>query len=137
MLVKNYFPPTQDVVILPNWHFPLVSPDIDNHTDMMEVDGDVEIPPNKAVVLRGHESEVFICAWNPVSDLLASGYVSQSETKCIFKNIVLNCDTFYKTITYISRVVCFFFFASLWSFCLCKSLFLHKVILEVLIKLIP
>lgn len=45
----------------------------DNHTDMMEVDGDVEIPPNKAVVLRGHESEVFICAWNPVSDLLASG----------------------------------------------------------------
>uniref|UniRef100_A0A8C3LKL5 TBL1X receptor 1 n=1 Tax=Chrysolophus pictus TaxID=9089 RepID=A0A8C3LKL5_CHRPC len=44
-----------------------------NHTDMMEVDGDVEIPPNKAVVLRGHESEVFICAWNPVSDLLASG----------------------------------------------------------------
>eukprot|EP00069_Balaena_mysticetus_P001648 bmy_15460T0 len=46
-----------------------------NHTDMMEVDGDVEIPPNKAVVLRGHESEVFICAWNPVSDLLASGAV--------------------------------------------------------------
>ncbi|CAO2606799.1 F-box-like/WD repeat-containing protein TBL1XR1 [Lemmus lemmus] len=44
-----------------------------NHTDMMEVDGDVEISPNKAVVLRGHESEVFICAWNPVSDLLASG----------------------------------------------------------------
>lgn len=70
---------------------------------MMEVDGDVEIPPNKAVVLRGHESEVFICAWNPVSDLLASGYVSQSETKCIFKNIVLNYYTLYKSITYISR----------------------------------
>ncbi|KAK1346902.1 hypothetical protein QTO34_000762 [Cnephaeus nilssonii] len=34
-----------------------------NHTYMM----DVEIPPNKAVVLRGHESE------NPVSDLLALG----------------------------------------------------------------
>lgn len=48
---------------------------------MMEVDGDVEIPPNKAVVLRGHESEVFICAWNPVSDLLASGYVSQRKEK--------------------------------------------------------
>ena len=45
----------------------------DNHADMMEVDGDVEIPQNKAMVLRGHESEVFICAWNPVSDLLASG----------------------------------------------------------------
>lgn len=47
----------------------------DNHADLMEVDGDVEIPQNKAMVLRGHESEVFICAWNPVSDLLASGWV--------------------------------------------------------------
>lgn len=47
----------------------------DNHADMMEVDVDVEIPQNKAMVLRGHESEVFICAWNPVSDLLASGSV--------------------------------------------------------------
>uniref|UniRef100_W5MVH1 Transducin beta like 1 X-linked n=1 Tax=Lepisosteus oculatus TaxID=7918 RepID=W5MVH1_LEPOC len=45
----------------------------DNHTEAMEIDGDVEIPANKATVLRGHESEVFICAWNPVSDLLASG----------------------------------------------------------------
>lgn len=26
-----------------------------------------------ALILRGHESEVFICAWNPTSDLLASG----------------------------------------------------------------
>uniref|UniRef100_A0A8C6SEA7 Transducin (beta)-like 1 X-linked receptor 1b n=1 Tax=Neogobius melanostomus TaxID=47308 RepID=A0A8C6SEA7_9GOBI len=34
---------------------------------------DVEIPQSKAMVLRGHESEVFICAWNPVNDLLASG----------------------------------------------------------------
>ncbi|XP_017582393.1 F-box-like/WD repeat-containing protein TBL1XR1 isoform X2 [Struthio camelus] len=54
-------------------HTIAISHNADNHTDMMEVDGDVEIPPNKAVVLRGHESEVFICAWNPVSDLLASG----------------------------------------------------------------
>jgi transducin (beta)-like 1 len=30
-------------------------------------------PNNKSVVLRGHEDEVFICAWNPVSDILASG----------------------------------------------------------------
>ena len=45
-----------------------------NHTgDNMEVDGSLEIPSNKATVLRGHESEVFICAWNPVNDLLASG----------------------------------------------------------------
>uniref|UniRef100_A0A663M3Z7 Transducin beta like 1 X-linked n=1 Tax=Athene cunicularia TaxID=194338 RepID=A0A663M3Z7_ATHCN len=46
---------------------------INNHSKPMEIDGDVEIPPNKATVLRGHESEVFICAWNPVGDLLASG----------------------------------------------------------------
>ncbi|CAJ0933762.1 unnamed protein product [Ranitomeya imitator] len=45
----------------------------DNHAEPMEIDGDVEIPSNKATVLRGHESEVFICAWNPVTDLLASG----------------------------------------------------------------
>uniref|UniRef100_A0A4W4GQL4 Transducin beta like 1 X-linked n=1 Tax=Electrophorus electricus TaxID=8005 RepID=A0A4W4GQL4_ELEEL len=44
-----------------------------NHVETMEVDGEVEIPASKATVLRGHESEVFICAWNPVSDLLASG----------------------------------------------------------------
>jgi len=45
----------------------------DNHSESMEMDLDVEMPVGKAVVLRGHESEVFICAWNPVSDLLASG----------------------------------------------------------------
>ncbi|XP_032827700.1 F-box-like/WD repeat-containing protein TBL1XR1 [Petromyzon marinus] len=28
---------------------------------------------NKVSVLRGHESEVFICSWNPALDLLASG----------------------------------------------------------------
>ncbi|XP_043928504.1 F-box-like/WD repeat-containing protein TBL1X isoform X3 [Protopterus annectens] len=44
-----------------------------NHSVAMEIDGEVEIPSSKATVLRGHESEVFICAWNPVSDLLASG----------------------------------------------------------------
>lgn len=47
----------------------------DHHSEMMEVDRDVEIPQSKAMVLRGHESEVFICAWNPVNDLLASGSV--------------------------------------------------------------
>lgn len=41
--------------------------------DSMDVDGSIEIPASKATVLRGHESEVFICAWNPSTDLLASG----------------------------------------------------------------
>lgn len=57
-------------------------PCLDNHSDLMEVDGDVEIPQNKAMVLRGHESEVFICAWNPVSDLLASGLVTRLVLIC-------------------------------------------------------
>ncbi|XP_071495913.1 F-box-like/WD repeat-containing protein TBL1XR1 [Diadema setosum] len=43
------------------------------HSESMEIDGGIEIPPNKATILRGHESEVFSCAWNPRSDLLASG----------------------------------------------------------------
>jgi transducin (beta)-like 1 len=38
-----------------------------------EIDSNIEIPASKATVLRGHESEVFICAWNPTTDLLASG----------------------------------------------------------------
>lgn len=33
----------------------------------------IEIPDSHATILKGHESEVFICAWNPVTDLLASG----------------------------------------------------------------
>jgi hypothetical protein len=33
----------------------------------------VEIPLSRVTVLSGHDSEVFICAWNPVQDLLASG----------------------------------------------------------------
>uniref|UniRef100_A0A671T123 F-box-like/WD repeat-containing protein TBL1XR1 n=1 Tax=Sinocyclocheilus anshuiensis TaxID=1608454 RepID=A0A671T123_9TELE len=44
--------------------------DYHNHLEVMEMDDEVQIP---ATVLRGHESEVFICAWNPVTDLLASG----------------------------------------------------------------
>ncbi|CAL8091552.1 unnamed protein product [Calicophoron daubneyi] len=32
-----------------------------------------QIPPERITVLRGHESEVFVCAWNPRSDMLASG----------------------------------------------------------------
>ncbi|CAK8681562.1 unnamed protein product [Clavelina lepadiformis] len=42
----------------------------------MEVDTDhseIQISLSNATVLRGHDSEVFICAWNPMQDLLASG----------------------------------------------------------------
>lgn len=52
---------------------------VNNHAKPMEIDGEVEIPSSKATVLRGHESEVFICAWNPVSDLLASGSETQLQ----------------------------------------------------------
>ena len=44
-----------------------------NPTEGREEETGVEIPASKATVLRGHESEVFICAWNPTTDLLASG----------------------------------------------------------------
>ena len=43
------------------------------NTNNTIVNGSVEIPPNRVTVLRGHESEVFICAWNPTHDILASG----------------------------------------------------------------
>ena len=35
--------------------------------------GTTEISAEKSTVLKGHDSEVFICAWNPKQDLLASG----------------------------------------------------------------
>jgi len=43
------------------------------NVELMEVDSNMEIPASKVSILRGHESEVFICAWNPTNDLLASG----------------------------------------------------------------
>ncbi|KAK9878473.1 hypothetical protein WA026_022115 [Henosepilachna vigintioctopunctata] len=46
---------------------------VSTQNETMEVDTSIEIPSSKATVLRGHESEVFICAWNPTTDLLASG----------------------------------------------------------------
>ena len=42
-------------------------------SDPMDIDEGSEIPPERASVLKGHDSEVFICAWNPREDLLASG----------------------------------------------------------------
>ena len=60
----------------------------------MEIDGSLEIPSNKATALKGHESEVFICAWNPTNDQLASGYhpflfllsvIVMEKNRCNFK----------------------------------------------------
>jgi len=42
-------------------------------SELMVVDSDIKIPIEKSTVLKGHDSEVFICAWNPKKDLLASG----------------------------------------------------------------
>uniref|UniRef100_T1GEZ1 Uncharacterized protein n=1 Tax=Megaselia scalaris TaxID=36166 RepID=T1GEZ1_MEGSC len=46
---------------------------VDERAEPMDVDVNIEIPASKSTILRGHESEVFICAWNPSTDLLASG----------------------------------------------------------------
>lgn len=46
---------------------------IDAGSNNLMTNGSIEIPSNRVTVLRGHESEVFICAWNPTHDLLASG----------------------------------------------------------------
>jgi transducin (beta)-like 1 len=53
-------------------YFPVLAV-VSTQNENMEVDTSIEIPTSKATVLRGHESEVFICAWNPTTDLLASG----------------------------------------------------------------
>ncbi len=34
----------------------------------------IEIPEEHVTKLEGHKSEVFICSWNPTTNLLASGY---------------------------------------------------------------
>lgn len=38
----------------------------------------IEIPPCKVTVLRGHESELFICSRNPTPNLLTSGPVDST-----------------------------------------------------------
>ena len=52
---------------------PAVLPAATSSVSEPDIDANLEIPASRAMVLKGHESEVFICAWNPTSDLLASG----------------------------------------------------------------
>lgn len=42
---------------------------------MDEVETGIDINPERVSVLEGHTSEVFMCSFNPVTSLLASGYV--------------------------------------------------------------
>lgn len=44
-----------------------------NSTSLLASLNTIDIPSNRVTVLSGHESEVFICSWNPVQDYLASG----------------------------------------------------------------
>eukprot|EP00040_Diaphanoeca_grandis_P015807 m.81094 g.81094 ORF g.81094 m.81094 type:complete len:474 (-) comp25384_c0_seq1:119-1540(-) len=37
------------------------------------VDEDIEVPASKVTILKGHDNEVFACAWNPHCNMIASG----------------------------------------------------------------
>ncbi|EFX70265.1 hypothetical protein DAPPUDRAFT_257336 [Daphnia pulex] len=45
-----------------------------NSNEGQEEETGVEIPASKSTVLRGNESEVFICAWNPTWRMTAETY---------------------------------------------------------------
>lgn len=64
-----------------------------NSVSEPDIDANLEIPASRAMVLKGHESEVFICAWNPTSDLLASGLVIYSRTHAVNVSYVFSTST--------------------------------------------
>ena len=55
-------------------------------TSRWQVDSAIEIPVEKSTVLKGHDSEVFICAWNPKQDLLASGLRNQTNISLYYSS---------------------------------------------------
>ena len=55
-------------------------------TSHWQVDSAIEIPVEKSTVLKGHDSEVFICAWNPKQDLLASGLSNQTSISLYYSS---------------------------------------------------
>lgn len=42
-----------------------------------DADDVVDIGEEQAIKLEGHDNEVFICAWHPSKDILASGFVDR------------------------------------------------------------
>jgi transducin (beta)-like 1 len=51
-----------------------------------ESDEAIEIPAEKTSVLTGHSAEVFVCAWNPMQDLLASASADSTARIWNFEN---------------------------------------------------
>jgi len=47
--------------------------EVERHSSVAVVPPSTDVPPGRVTVLRGHESEVFTCAWSPSGDIIVSG----------------------------------------------------------------
>lgn len=50
----------------------------------------LEVSSSSVVTLHGHQSEVYICAWSPTEQLLASGWVPWAEWAWAMGMLILN-----------------------------------------------